>query len=130
MKRTPMKRTPMKSGQSKRKRDAAAALAKAAPIAVARAEGRCERCGSYVETVLHHRLRRMSADRERPSNYLMLCPPCHNMSDQAVHANPVVAKRGGWILESLQEPSEVPVIRFGRWVLLTDAGDVIDVESP
>lgn len=118
----------MKSRPSKRKRDAAAALAKAAPIAVARAEGRCERCGLHRETVLHHRLRRSAADRERPSNYLMLCPECHNMGDESVHANPVRSKRQGWIVEAAAEPSEVPVLRFGRMVLLDDAGGVHDPE--
>ncbi|MGF7125046.1 hypothetical protein [Rhodococcus sp. BE178] len=70
----------------------------------------------------------MSADRERPSNYLMLCPECHNMGDESVHANPQRSKRCGWIVEAYQEPSEVPVVRFGRTVLLDDRGGVHDQE--
>ncbi|MDF3308749.1 hypothetical protein P3H15_27400 [Rhodococcus sp. T2V] len=125
LKRKPMRRSWMKrSGRSPRKEAAAAALKSAAPIAVARAGGRCERCQVATDLQLHHRLRRSAADRERPSNYLMLCLHCHTGGDDSVHANPVKAREFGWILSPHQEPSKAPVYTWHGWVLFADDGSI------
>lgn len=129
LRRTPIKRTPMKcprkrmtSKPSPRKVDAAKALAKAAPIAVKRAGGQCERCGLVTDLQLHHRLKRSAADRERPSNYLMLCLHCHTGGDESAHAHPRMAREHGWILHSHAEPSEEWLLSWRGWVRFSDDG--------
>ena len=122
--RTPMRRSRMRSKPSPRKVAAGKALAQFAPIAVERAGGRCERCKVATDLQLHHRLRRSAEDRERPSNYLMLCLHCHTGGDDSVHANPVKAREFGWILGSHVEPSEERLLTWQGWVLFADDGSI------
>lgn len=88
----------------------------------ARARRRCERCGtSRPPFHRHHRLpRRMgsSADPRVNSaeNGLLLCVPCHDW----VHAHPVAARAGGWLLQQVADIGQVGVVAW-------DGGAKVDV---
>jgi hypothetical protein len=53
-----------------------------------------------------------------PANGLALCLVCHLM----VESNRELALENGWLVRQEQCPAEIPVFRFGQWVLLGDDG--------
>ncbi len=86
--------------------------------------------GRGVGWSLHHRLLRSQGPRHTPDNLLTLCGSgttgCHSW----VHANPVDARKGGWLLSGRQEPLAIPVLIAGqRWVYLTSTGLYHDVRK-
>lgn len=103
-------------------------------IAQARCYGRCEGCGQTGAPLdAHHRITRGSggvhgaaaAVSNNPSNLLMLCRPCHNMTLTTVHVGECIAL--GWVIErrSGALPRDVPakihtVNGYGWWFLLPD----------
>jgi len=96
-----------------------------------RAQGRCERCG-VVQTVMqyHHRRPRAmggskAADTNTAANCLLLCNLCH----QAVEDHRIMAKNFGFLVPQGKKPSEVPLWRFKKWVILDDFGYVIPAEK-
>ena len=92
-----------------------------------RADGRCERCGMFTDGLqLHHRRARGMGSTRRPesnwpSNAAAICPPCH----QHIESRRADAMFQGWLVRQEQSPAEIPVFRFGQWVLLTDDGSVV-----
>ena len=94
--------------------------AKVANIVRDRAQGRCEGCGAYADTELHHRVFRSRGGAHSPQNLIALCgwgnhTGCHG----AAHSGRLGAARG-WAVHSWHNPAEVPVWRFDAWWLLTD----------
>jgi 5-methylcytosine-specific restriction protein A len=97
---------------------------------IERAKGCCEVCGEARPGMQahHRRVKGMGGSRRDdthlPSNAFWLCAVCHHI----VHANPEESYRNGWLVRQGETPSEVPVWRHGRVVLLTDTGDVQEVQ--
>ncbi|WP_372497550.1 HNH endonuclease [Tomitella gaofuii] len=90
-----------------------------------RSGGRCERCGMAEACQVHHRKpRRMGGTRDprinAPSNLLHLCYYCH--SD--VESKRALAIDQGHVLSSWHIPVETECQYRGRWVRLTDDGNV------
>lgn len=96
-------------------------------VLLARAGGRCERCGVPVvfETFqAHHRKLRSQGGGHELSNLTCLCPGCHTTA----HAGPLAAQAGGWIVPSHGHPVSRPVHLWdGRLVLLTPDGGYEDL---
>lgn len=132
MKRTPIKRkSPMKrSGEMtrsviKKKRATTRAKKDTGPsqdvrnLVIARASGRCERCGSasgWIGHQVHHRKPRglggsSSPDINLPSNLLLLCAGCH---EEIERLDREVAYGKGWLVHREHDPAMQPVLLFGR----------------
>jgi 5-methylcytosine-specific restriction endonuclease McrA len=100
-----------------------------ATAVLARADGRCEKCGEpCLRPVLHHRKRRAQGGLDDVANLLAVAPSCHNMSRGSIHDHPAMAKHYGYIVSAGHLPSETPMLLHGaRWVLLRDDGTYLDV---
>lgn len=89
-------------------------------------------CQGYPAAAhLHHRRPRGAggsrrADTNQAANSLACCFDDHHWLEN----HRAEAYRYGWLLRQHQTPSEVPVLRRGVWVLLTDAGECIHVAAP
>lgn len=98
-----------------------------------RDEGRCVRCSRYCSSLqLHHRRARGAGSTRRPesglpANLIHLCAfpdvdlvvgGCHEW----VESNREDAREAGWLLRQHQDPSAIPVRRFGLLVLLDNDG--------
>jgi 5-methylcytosine-specific restriction enzyme A len=92
----------------------------------------CEVCGVKLGANIHHRQPRlMGGTREphinRPSNLLLVCghgnamPGCHH----DIESRRTYAKSVFWLVPRPLKPVEMPVLRRGRYVWLTDAGEAI-----
>lgn len=100
---------------------------------MARSGGFCEVRvrGCWDEgTQLHHRRARGLGGSRSPatgqaSNALNVCIHCHNHLETAERAE---ARDRGWLVRQGHCPAEVPVFRYGRWVLLDDEGGIAPVE--
>lgn len=73
----------------------------------------------------HHRKARSLGGRWDASNGMHACQKCH----QWIGEHPLEAAKRGWYLTAREEPSVVPVKRFGDWVLLDDEGGWTAVEE-
>lgn len=99
---------------------------------MARSGGFCEARipGCWDEaSQLHHRRPRGAGGSRDPrtgqaSNGYALCLPCHNH----IERNRTEARDRGWIVRQSADPRQVPVFRYGRWVLLDDEGGVAPSE--
>lgn len=88
-----------------------------------RAAGRCERCGKYIATTLHHRIKRSHLSKSnqwRLSNVVALCGngtmKCHG----EVEANPNESEKTGFHLRPWSS-TEAPILLHGRkWVRLDE----------
>lgn len=93
-----------------------------------RSNGLCERCGRQGHSV-HHRRKRSQGGPWTPSNCVMLCGDgvqgCHGW----VEHHPNAANDEGFHVRSFQDEYEVPVYRWGRWVLLDDDGNIEEVDA-
>lgn len=84
----------------------------------------CARCpGGRPAAQLHHRRPRGMGSSSRgstnePSNLVCLCEPCHREIES--HREQAIAE--GYIVPQSQEPSTVPLLSRGQWVLLDDNG--------
>lgn len=100
-------------------------------LVIARARGRCERCGDScydVAASVHHRRRRGMGGSRLPwigtaPNLLLLCGTgttgCHNH----VETNRLEAYDVGWLLRAGVHPATAPVLIHDQGlVLLTDDG--------
>lgn len=100
---------------------------------MARSGGFCEvrRDGCWDEgSQLHHRRPRgMGGSRSKvtggAANALNLCIQCHDH----VERNRLEARDNGWIVRQSADPSQVPVHRYRRWVLLDDDGGITPTEA-
>lgn len=89
---------------------------------IARAQGRCERCGGKGAH-WHHRRSRSVRDEltHSPANGVLLCTFDHAY----VHANPTEARETGFIVSRYQDPRLVPITRWdGAVVYLNEDGTV------
>ena len=59
------------------------------------------------------------------ANCLFLCPADHDRIERMDRAE---AREMGWIVRQAADPRQVPVFRYGRWVLLDDEGGIRPVE--
>jgi len=96
-----------------------------------RAKGRCERCG-WIEDAgqYHHRRPRAmggskAADTNGAANCVLLCIHCHN----DVESRREWALDFGFLVPQGKKPSEVPLWRCRKWVILDDFGYVIPAEK-
>lgn len=85
----------------------------------------CEMC-TMRAAQMHHRKNRSQGGKWTPANILHLCADCHH----AVTVNPHWACGRGLSVKSWQEPFNEPVVRWGKWVLLGDNGDVQEIPDP
>lgn len=137
--RTELKRsTPLPRATStiKRRRKAKpgewAAEDKARKLVYARSHWVCERCGEARASEWHHRQSRGVGGKWTAANGLHLCTLCHMW----VTREPEKAKARGWVVESADNPAEIPVVLWPvGLVLLDDQGgyqqfDPDDLEVP
>jgi len=91
-----------------------------------RAKGSCEQCGTPgFGFQFHHRRPRgmggsKASDTNTASNCVMVCDRCHRFIES--YRKEFTDK--GWLVPQGQNPSEMPLWRFGRWVLLDDEGNI------
>jgi hypothetical protein len=85
---------------------------------------RCCRCPTPYAHIHHRRPKRMggsrAADTDQPQNLILLCERCHS----EVHGNGVSESKG-YLLRATDDPQVVPVLWRGRWVRLTQGGDIL-----
>lgn len=99
---------------------------------MARSGGFCEirAVGCWDEaSQIHHRRPRGLGGSKNPatgqaSNALAVCVVCHSHAES--HRSDALDR--GWIVRQGHAPAEVPVFRYGRWVLLDDEGGIAPVE--
>ena len=99
---------------------------------MARSGGYCELCGGHVgdHGEYHHRRNRGAGGSRDPrlgqaSNCALLHPACHQwVTDHTSEARDI----GMYVSKFGTPPAEVPVFRYGRWVLLDDEGGIRPVE--
>jgi DNA-binding transcriptional LysR family regulator len=89
-----------------------------------RGGGRCELCGSPTGLEASHRIARSRLGTWHPANILLLDYRCHDWC----HANPTLARWGGWFVDTEANPMLVPVyLRSAQlwpgWFTLDDRGD-------
>ncbi|AVO21671.1 HNH endonuclease [Mycobacterium phage MooMoo] len=95
-------------------------------IAWSRCGGRCEVCGEATSDLQHHhrRARGMGSTRRPetnlPANCLMVCHLDHNR----IESHRTLSYNNGWLIRSMHNPMETPVLYRGKWVLLDDDGFV------
>lgn len=95
-------------------------------VVLRRADGRCERCGMFTDTLqLHHRRPRAAGGSRRPdtnvaSNAAALCAGCHVVTE----SRRADAMFQGWIVRQQKSPADTPVFRLGQWVLFGDDGSI------
>ena len=98
---------------------------------MARSGGFCEvrgaTCWDEASQAHHRRPRGLGGSRSpqtgQASNGLMVCLPCHSY----VEANRELARDNGWLVRQGYNPTDVPVWRRRRWVLLDDEGGLSPV---
>lgn len=100
-----------------------------------RSQNRCERCGTPCQTGhWHHRRSRSVRDEHthHACNGLWLCTTCHLW----VHANPMAARAGGFILPRVAAlPEQYPVqtpwgLRLHRCNGMYDLAPINETEQP
>lgn len=97
-----------------------------------RSRGTCEKCGrglGYESMAAHHRRLKGQGGQDDIVNLLALHHACHNMGDDAVHMNPHLSVKNGWIVPSYWDPAKMPVlISMRRAVILEEDGTYRDVD--
>ena len=92
-----------------------------------RCNGRCEICGGAAEHgQFHHRSpRRMGGTKReslgKASNAMYLHYQCH----ERVERDRTKARESGWIMYDIDAPTDIPVLLWDGWCLLSDDGSVI-----
>lgn len=100
-------------------------------IIIDRAVYACERCGErHSDMAAHHRRPRALGGSKRPetnqpANGVWLCGACH----RHVESYRSQAFDEGFLVRQSQTPCEVPVLRRGVWVLLSDDGGIHKEEA-
>ncbi len=85
----------------------------------------CLKCGVYAYAgSLHHRKNRSQGGLDVPSNLVVMCGSgttgCHGWATE----RPTLARREGFVVPSWADPAGVPLLRYGRRILLGDDGGV------
>jgi hypothetical protein len=100
---------------------------RASSLLYARSRARCEVCGHRLlaRVERHHRQRR-AVGGDRLANLLYLHSDCHAW----LHAHPVEARAGGWIVSAYGDPATTPVRLWSKaLVLLDDSGGFTEPAS-
>lgn len=101
-------------------------------IVKARSGGMCERCGLRAAETMHHRRFRSQGGPWTPSNILHLdgdgTRGCHGVLTNT-NGQRAEFEAAGWIVPSYADWREVPVLRFGEFVILLDDGGFEPVEK-
>jgi hypothetical protein len=87
-------------------------------LVYARSGGRCEAGCGGIGQEWHHRKARSLGGRWDASNGMHVCRPCHAWIGE--HA--IEAGGKGWYLGAREDPSAVPMLRFGARVYVDDEG--------
>jgi HNH endonuclease len=93
----------------------------------ARAGDYCEYCdGPAKESMaFHHRKLRSRGGEDTVANLVLVHHNCHNLKTRSIHLRPAEAERLGFMVNSWQDPTEVPLVRAdGSIVLLLNDGTV------
>jgi len=102
-------------------------------LVIARAGGRCERCGGIGRSI-HHRKKRSHLPKGQqwcPTNLVLLCGSGTTGDHGWVEANPSDAEKEGWHVRPWDDPAEIPVKRLrSEWMLLLPDGGMTDGEPP
>ena len=107
-------------------------------LVIERAAARCESCGSSAQFLgwsQHHRRPRGAGGTKRPetnqpANLLLLCGSGTTGDHGFYESHRELAFEHGVLVRQNQDPSEVPVLYRGAWVLLDNDGSVTACESP
>lgn len=97
-----------------------------------RCEGYCERCGIRLgdEWAMHHRKLKSRGGKDEITNVVALHHHCHNIGTDSVHLNPAEATRRGLMVNSWDDPAQIPVtLDTGFKVILTPDGHYQTVEA-
>lgn len=89
-----------------------------------RADTLCERCHRTTGVDHHHRRNRSQGGKWTPANIVLLCRPCHHL----VTVDVPLARAEGFNVRSFEDERVVPVLRWGSWVVLDDAGGMKPVD--
>ncbi|WP_407662394.1 HNH endonuclease [Mycolicibacterium palauense] len=80
-----------------------------------RSGGRCERCGRYGPTTMHHRVKRSHGGPWSLTNITAVCGSgttgCHGW----IESHPRLAREEGFALKSWEDPATVPVLLYRRF---------------
>lgn len=88
----------------------------------------CVRCGRRRSQAAHHRKMRSQGGLDTWDNQVGLCHDCHTLGPVAVHRSTGLAYDEGWLVESFDTPSTVPLNYHGRGrVLLGTDGSINEV---
>jgi hypothetical protein len=89
-----------------------------------RSGGLCELHGGHRGDSMHHRKNRSQGGQWTPGNILHLCGDGTTGAHGWITEHPLAAEINGWAVKSTENPSAVPVLYRGRWVLLDDEGGI------
>lgn len=100
----------------------------------ARSNGLCEvglpGCGGLAVEIQHRRARGAGGSRRPETNAagngIGTCRSCHSWIESHLEVSRV---RGWSVRQSVSTPADVPVLRLGQWVLLSDCGQVVELDS-
>lgn len=90
----------------------------------ARADGRCEICGTAIASnawECHHRKRRTQGGTDAPSNLLACCPGPSGCHHARAHGDRAAAERAGWIVRRADDSAMTPVLLAGHGRVLLSA---------
>ena len=94
-------------------------------------DGSCPHCGDEATLVPHHRKNRGmggSKKLDTPSNIMAICAELNGL----LESNATIAGMGrdfGYKLTAGQVPSEVPIYVNGKWLLLDDEFNRVEVKA-
>jgi hypothetical protein len=97
-------------------------------LVLARAGGRCERCGGIGKSY-HHRKKRSQGGEWSADNVVFLCghgtAGCHGW----IEHNANKAEEEGWHVRPWQDPEDIPIkYRRTEWLSLLPDGEVVESE--
>lgn len=98
-------------------------------IVAVRSDRICEVCGLRMGTQVHHRRPRGAGGTRRlesnqAANALWTCVDCHSR----IESQRSEALTYGWLVRQTDDPTTVPVLYRGTWVLLDALGNLHDVK--
>ena len=100
---------------------------KVVELVIERAGGYCEFCDCPAEEsmALHHRQLKSRGGKDTVANLVWIHHGCHNLKTDSIHLKPAVAEKLGYMVNSWDDPTEVPLVRAdGSVVLLLEDGSV------
>lgn len=64
-------------------------------------------------------------DSGGPANGILVHPHCHDR----IESNREVALENGWLVSQSNNPIDIPLLRRGKWVFLSESGHVVPLEE-